>query len=323
MTRRLPLLLLLSGLSLCAVPRPAHAEPPLPATELNAEARKQYKQGSDALAAQRYVEAALHFETATSKNPHAVSWYMAATAWEKASRLERAADALARALDVPGLSPELGEKIKNQLRNLEGSLGTVLVGGAPSYRASLDGGTAVAPPARLHGLPGTHVITIIPPDHAPYRRELMLTTGTTSTVLLGEGDEENAPAPTPVAVEVPKPVIRYVTREVPRPAETRRYVGFGVTGLGVASLAASALLGASTLDGRDAYRSARTQDAYDHVRMLQTWTNVTLVAGAVLVAGGVALILWPANRRPGSSAYPIASLDVAPAANGILVRGSF
>ena len=239
---------------------------------------------------------------------------MAATAWEKASRVERAADALARALEVPGLSPELGDRIRNQLRNLEGSIGTVLVGGAASYRASLDGGTAVAPPARLHGLPGTHVITIIPPDHAPYRRELMLTSGATSTVVLGEGDEETGPVPPPAVVEAPKPVIRYVTREVPRPAETRRYVGFGIAGLGVASLAASAILGASTLDGRDAYRGSRTEDAYDHVRMLQTWTNVTLIAGAVFVAGGAALVLWPAkDRRPA----------VAATANGMLVRGAF
>lgn len=315
MIRRLPLFLFLSGLSLFAAPLPARAEPPLPATELNAEARKQYKLGTEALAAQRYVEAALHFETATSKNPHAVSWYMAATAWEKASRLERAADALARALDVPGLSPDLGDKIKNQLRSLEGSLGTVIVGGAASYRASLDGGTAVAPPARLHGLPGTHVITIIPPDHAPYRREMMLSTGTTSTVTLGEGEEESmTPPPPPPPEAPPKPVVRYVTREVPRPAEPRRYIGFGVAGLGVASLAASAVLGASTLDGRDAYRTSRTQDAYDHVRMLQTWTNVSLVAGAVLVAGGAALVLWPAkDRRPAVSAT----------AGGMLVRGAF
>ena len=314
MTRRLPLFLFLSCLSLVAAPLPAHADPPFPATELNAEARKQYKLGTDALAAQRYVEAALHFETATSKNPHAVSWYMAATAWEKASRLERAADALARALDVPGLSPDLGEKIKNQLRSLEGSLGTVIVGGAASYRASLDGGTAVAPPARLHGLPGTHVVTIIPPDHAPYRREMMLSTGTTSSVTLGEGDEETVAPPPPPQPEPAKPVIKYVTREVPRPAETRRYVGFGVAGLGVASLAASAILGVSTLDGRDAYRTSRTQDAYDHVRMLQTWTNVTLVAGAVLAVGGVALVLWPAkDRRPA----------VAATVNGMLVQGAF
>ena len=312
MIRRTSLLLVLLGLSVA--PSVARAEPPLPATELNAEARKQYKLGTDALAANRYVEAALHFETATSKNPHAVSWYMAATAWEKASRLERAADALARALDVPGLSPDLGEKIRNQLRGLEMSLGTVILGGAPGYRASLDGGTVVAPPARLHGLPGTHALRILPPDKAPYRRELALSTGMTTTVLLGEGEEETPPAPVPVVVEPPKPEIRYVTKEVPRPAEPRRYVGFALAGLGVGSLAATVILGVATIDARDTYRSVRTQDAFDHTRMLQHWTNGTLIAGAVLVAGGAALVLWPAKPKKPA---------VAATANGVLVRGEF
>lgn len=282
---------------------------PLPTTELNAEARAHYKQGTEALAAQRYVEAALHFETATSKNPHAVSWYMAAEAWERASRPERAADALARSLDVPGLNAELHDKIKARLKTLEASLGTLVLGGPTSYRASIDGGSAVPPPARLHGLPGTHVITVVPPDKAPYRREVALTAGGQHAMTLGEGEEEEKPA-----APAPKPEVRIVEKEVQRPGELRRYVGFGMIGLGAASLVGAAILGASALDAKDAYDAGRTQAAYDHVRTVQAWSNVTLVAGLLFAAGGITLVVWPSES-------PKASVAATP--NGAVLRGAF
>ncbi len=267
----------------------AHAGPEaLPTADLNTEARTQYKAGTDALTAGRYVEAALHFETATSRTPHAVSWYMAAEAWEHASRPERAADALSRALDVPGMSAELGERVRARLKALEASLCTVVLGGQSSYRASIDGSTPIAPPARVHGLPGVHVVTIIPPDRAASRREVALAAGAEVTISLGD-DEDDAKT---VRVE-PKAETRIVEREVPRPAETRKYVGFGVLGLGLASLGAAAILGANALDAKDAYASSRTADAYDHVRTVQAWSNVALVTGLLLTAGGVALVMWP------------------------------
>lgn len=291
---------------------PAGASSPMPNTELNAEARAHYKQGTEALAANRFVEAALHFETATSRNPHAVSWYMAAEAWERASRPERAADALARSLDVPGLNAELSEKIRARLKALEASLGTVVLGGATSYRASIDGATAVAPPARVHGLPGTHVITIVPPDRAPYRREVVLTPGARVAMTLGEGEDEEAKAPTEPKVEV-----RIVEREVAAPGEVRKYVGFGVIGLGAASLVSAAILGASALGAKDAYETSRTQESYDHVRSVQAASNVTLIAGLLLVAGGITLVVWPTGDK-GERKTAVA---VTP--NGPVLRGSF
>lgn len=295
-----------------ASPARADTPTPMPNTELNAEARAQYKQGTEALAANRFVEAALHFETATSRNPHAVSWYMAAEAWERASRPERAADALARSLDVPGLNAELSEKIRARLKALEASLGTVVLGGATSYRASIDGATAVAPPARVHGLPGTHVITIVPPDRAPYRREVVLTPGARIAMALGEGEEEEAKTPTE-----PKVDVRIVEREVTAPGEGRKYVGFGVIGLGAASLVSAAILGASALGAKDAYESSRTQESYDHVRSVQAASNVTLIAGLVMVAGGITLVLWPSGEKSERKTA------VAVTPNGAVLRGSF
>ena len=305
--------------ALCLAAAAARAGPgdAMPTTELNAEARTQYKLGTEALGAGRYVEAALHFETATSRTPHAVSWYMAAEAWERSSHPERAADALSRALDVPGLSPELGDKVRARLKSLEASLGTVVFGGQSSFRASLDGSSAIAPPARVHGLPGTHVVSIIPPDRAPFRREVTLLVGKEVAVILGDDDEEMKAAAAAAARVEPKVEVRFVEREVPRPAELRKYVGFGALGLGAASLGAAVILGVSALGARDAYNTSRMQEAYDHVRSVQAWSNVALVTSAVLVAGGLALVLWPADKPSESTA----AISAGP--TGAVLAGTF
>lgn len=315
MTPRLLFLVraLLVALLVIGAPRSAGADERPPEDDLNAEARERYRLGSEALAAQRYVEAALHFETASSKNPHAVAWYMAAEAWERASRPERAADALARALEVPGLSADLAAKVKPRLALLERTMGTLVLGGASSYRAALDGGALVAPPARLHGLPGTHTLNVVPPDKERFRREVVLTAGGEVTFALGE-EEDDRGAPT---LPPPTTIERVVEREVPTPGEPRRYVGFMVTGLGVASVVGGLLLGASALDARDAYKTSRTQDAYDHVRSVQAWSNVTLAVGGVLTAAGLALILWPSERDPKQAT----SLRVTP--GGASLGGTF
>ncbi len=265
----------------------------LPAHELNEEARAQYKLGSDALAEKHFVEAALHFETAASRTPHAVSWFMASKAWESASRPERAADALARALDMPGLDASLAEQIKARLTRMEALVGTVVVTGPSTFRVSLDEGTPVPLPARLHGLPGRHVVHVSPSDRSSYQREILLVSAKPTPLAVTEADD---PKSEPITQVVEKRV------EVERPAEVRKYVGFGVLGLGVATLTSAAVLGFSTIDARDAYRSTRNQADFDHVRSLQTATNITWIAGAVLVAGGAALVLWPTGSRTTVSA---------------------
>lgn len=266
----------------------------LPTHELNEEARAQYKLGSDALADKRFVEAALHFESAASRTPHAGSWFMASKAWESASRPERAADALSRALDMPGLDTSLAEQIKGRLARMETLVGTVVVTGPATCRVSLDEGSPVPLPARLHGLPGRHVVHVTPSERTGYQREVLLSSSKPTPLVVTDTDDDHKT----------EPIVQVVEKrvEVERPAEVRRYVGFGVLGLGVASLTSAAVLGFSTIDARDAYRSTRSQADYDHVRSLQTATNITWIAGAALVAGGAALVLWPTGSRTTVSA---------------------
>ncbi len=99
-----------------------------------------------------------------------------------------------------------------------------------------------------------------------------------------------------------------------------RSIGFGVAGAGVASLGAGIILGVNALSARDAYNAGPTQVAYDHATSLQTWTDVTFVAGGVLVAAGVTLALWPA---PKTDPRREPTVSLAPSFGGAIVRGIF
>jgi hypothetical protein len=74
---------------------------------------------------------------------------------------------------------------------------------------------------------------------------------------------------------------------------TPKVIGVGVAGVGVATLIGSIILGLNAKDAESAYHDAPTRPAFDHASSLQTWTNISIVAGAVLVAGGVALVAVP------------------------------
>jgi hypothetical protein len=96
---------------------------------------------------------------------------------------------------------------------------------------------------------------------------------------------------------------------------TRRVVGVGVASLGVALLGGSVLLGVNANGAKRAYEAGPTRESFDHASSLETWTNVTLVASAVLVAGGIVLVVLP-DRDEGR-------LRVASGPGGAVVMGRF
>src|SRR5438552_1526024 len=102
-----------------------------------AEARQQYNAGTQAFAAKRYLEAALHFEAAAAHRPHPIALYTAALAWEQAGKPDRAADDFGRALEAPGLGAKEKENAKERLAALERTLGTVVVAGPDGHRVAV------------------------------------------------------------------------------------------------------------------------------------------------------------------------------------------
>jgi hypothetical protein len=297
-------------------PRVTADEPLMPPSIISA-ARARYDAGVEALKGRRYGEAALHFEAAGSLHPHAASWYMAAVAWEEAFRPERAADALSRALGSPELDELTRERATARLATLETSLATLSVVAPDGWRVQVDNDTEVPTPARLHTFGGTHALRVTPADRAAFLRPVTLRIGTLTQIALVDTDGiVEAP---PVA-----PVERIVVRTEPPPGALRRTVGVGVLGLGVATVITAITLGATALDARDAYRVSRTQEGYDHVRLLQGATNVAWVGATLLVAGGAALVLWPSPRAPRAAGAPSAArLEARVSVGAVGLGGAF
>lgn len=297
----------------------AHADEVVPtAADSAAEARAQYQLGTQSFHQKKYLEAAAHFESAAAYRPHAVALFTAALAWDLASKLERAADAYARALEVPGLDAKQTATAKDRVAVLERTLGTIAVTGPEGWKVQLGSFTEAPVPARLHGAAGVHVLNVRPPGRPVERRDVTLEVGKVGTLELKDEPkpppkEEVAPTPTPAQAPV-------VVTVPPREGfwTTRKAVGAGVAGVGVAALGATVVLGLSANAAKDTYDAAPTRTSFDHASSLQTWTNVSLVAGVVLLAGGVALVAWPddAGRERRRMA-------LAPTLGGAVLGGSF
>jgi hypothetical protein len=273
-----------------------------PVADTATEAREQYKQGSQAFQQKRYSEAALHFEAAASFRSNAGALFAAALAWDNASRPERAADAYGRSLEVGGLDPKQAVTAKDRVSQLEKTLGTVALTAPDGWRVQLDTFTEVAAPARLHGAPGVHGLSIRAPGKPIERRDVGLEPGKVVTLELKDEPKIVPREPEPVK---PPPA----TLVLPPPAPPhefwipRRVIGVGVGGVGVAVLGSTIILGLSADSAKTAYNAGPTRESFDHASSLQTWTNVAFISGLVLVGGGVALVLWPDGDREGRARF--------------------
>lgn len=303
--------------------------------ESAAEARQQYQDGTKAYAAKRYADAALHFEAAAGFKANAVALYTAALAWDNASRPERAADAYVRALDVGGLTTAQTNTARNRVNALEQNLGTLSVTAPDGWKVQLDTLTEVNAPAKLHASAGTHTLSVRLPNKSVERRDVTLEAGRTTPLELK--DEPKVAKKEPKVVDVPKPdpsPSKPASEALPpRLREhfwtTSRAVGVGVAGFGVAALVATAVLGGSANGAKDAYNAAPSQQGYDHASSMQTWTNVTLATGLVLLAGGIVLVAVPIGGDRDAPRSALAPTPRAPevhlsaAPGGMALGGSF
>lgn len=280
------------------------------------EARSQYQQGTQAFQQKRYSEAALHFEAAAALRPNSVTLYTAGLAWDNASRPERAADAYARALDVGGLDTKQAGLARDRVAQLEKTLGTLAVTAPDGWKVQLDTFTEVVVPARLHGSPGVHALSIRAPGRPIERRDVSLDAGKITNLDLK--DEPKIPVKTDPDPPKPPPPVEPPKPPPPRASYwiTRRIAGVAVTGVGGAFLVSGIVLGANANGAGTAYDAKPTRESYDHASSLQTWTNVAFISSALFVAGGLALILWPDKDSE-------AEVRIGASPNGAMFSGSF
>ncbi len=290
------------------------------AASVNARAR--YNAGTKSFADRRFVEAALNFEAAASEKPSPVALYTAALSWEQANVPERAADDYARSLAVAGLPADKVGLAKDRLAALEAVLGAVSVAGPDGTRAQLDANTELPVPATLHGAAGVHTLSTRSPGKPIERRPVVLERGKTLDLDLSTAPpppssepprkEETPPPPPPPPPAVPPPSGGW-----------RQPVGFATVGVCGALLLSGVVLGCEAIGPLDVYRGNPTQGSYDHASELQAWTNVAFIAGGVLAAGGIALVVWPSPKPAPEKAPPPEAVRITPGPGGVLVQGAF
>ncbi len=308
------------GLSLLAAPV-AHAQDQ---GQLE-EARKLYTDATKSFKDKHYKEAALGFEAASKLHPHAVALYTAAQAWEAANEPARAADDYSRSLDTPKLSESQAARARERLDALEQSLGTVVVMGDDTTRVQLDDHIELPAPARFHGKAGDHTLLIIKGDGNVERRKVSLAAGASVEVDTNAPAEAATAAPTPTTLAPPQ---KHPVEPEPSPspsskaesASPLKTVGFVVTGVGVGALGGAVLLGLSANSARDAYNGTPSQGTYDHAKSLESTTNVMFIAGGVLTAAGVGLVIWQSTKGH-EQKQPGVALRAAP--GGLWAEGSF
>lgn len=287
------------------------------------EARRLYNDARKAFKEERFKDAALGFEAASDIRPHAVALYTAAQAWELAGEKARAADAFARALATPKLNDSQAARARQRLKELEAGLGSVVVIGSGETRVRLDDYSEASVPARLHAEPGEHALHITREDGSTETRQVTVGAGETveedtdtradeTLTDVDEGEGKKAPLEEPK-----KQPVRVETEGAP----FTRTLGFIGIGAGVAALGGGLLIGQSAKDAESTYKAAPTQETYDHAKGLESKTNLMLIAGGVLTAAGVALVVFSSDGSEESPPGASAELGVSP--NGVWARGQF
>ncbi len=302
-----------------STPLAAHAQ------EDSGEAKKQFVAGSKAFSAGKFAEAATAFEAAAAIKPNAVALYTAALAWEQASQSERAADDYGRALDLPGngLNAQQESTAKDRLVALEKVLGTLIVSGPEGTKVELDQFTETLAPVRLHGLGGTHALSVKIPSKPAEKREVTLDGGQIQKLDVAPQAAVQVTVTPPV--EPPKAII------VEKPASHAspvKAIGWAAVGIGGTSALAAILLGLSAQNAGDAYKAAPSHAGYVEANALADWTTAAWITAGVFVALGVTLVLIPEGKaaskdKDDKPAPEAARLQLSPTLGGLVLRGSF
>lgn len=268
------------------------------------EARRLYGDAKKAMSDKKYKEAALGFEAAGRLKTNAVALYTAAQAWELAGEPARAADAYALALVTPKLSDAQTQRSEERLKDLLSGLGVVATTGAAGTKVQLDDHSMLTVPAKLHGKPGEHQVSITRKDGSTEQRSVSLEAGETVSM-----DTEVQAEPQPEKPKVKKKVPLAEPNKHPVRAESSgagpwKTIGFLSLGAGVAALGGGVLMWGNAKDAEDTYKKRPSRETYDHAKGLESNSNLLFIGGAVLTAAGAGLVIWQSvkkDKREGQS----------------------
>ncbi len=333
----------LLALSACLAGAPALAQ----SDADRATARQLAQEGQDALRAKDYATAADRFARA-DRLFHAPTLLLGLARAQAGQGKLVAAHETYRTLlretipaDAPSAYAKAVEAAQAEITALAPRIAhvTITVEGGVQPRATLDG-FALSPAAwgvKRPIDPGKHVVRAGDYGFKPVEVTFEIAEGATLTVpmqLVAAPSGSPAwgyPAVTPTpAAPAPAPA------PPPRPSSAMKVTGIVIAGVGVAGLAAGAITGAMALGdagtlsdecNADLVCPGSERDTVSSYRTLSTTSTATFIAGGVLTAGGVALIL-AAPSRPAAHQEPAPgaakgglSLSIGP--GSIVARGAF
>lgn len=195
-----------------------------------------------------------------------------------------------------------------------------------SVKVTIDG---AGTPRALDGTswdvdPGSHTFSFVAPDGTKADKSVM--------VVEGQRDQRVSVAFTaaPKPAAVPEPVPTPTPASAPEPAASPtsfpyKTVGFVTGGVGVAGLVAGSIFGAMALSTKGSNCPTETTCAPGTAQKALeqgTVSTVAFVAGGVLAAAGVTLVLLAPKSDSGSARIE-ATPTLATGAGGILVRGNW
>jgi hypothetical protein len=307
----MPRLAFLFMLSLAfATPALAHAADQAQETEEDRRtAARLFGEGQKAYNAGDYRHAAESFEEAYKRAPRLAPLWNAARAWHKAREYVRAANLYSKYLGLaPPNAPDRNSAAA-AMRDLEPKLARLEIH-APSFDSVTVDGTAIEENAdSVYVTPGSHLVEGTSHGRtASEKRDV--SAGSSTSVVLTLPASEPIPAHPPVVPPPPPPTEEKHSGWSPVVVA----VGGGLTAVG---LGLTIWSGVDTLNQKQTFDGAPTQQNLDDGRSRQLRTNVfigvTAGIAALTTIAAIFLVDWKGHK----------STQVGVGLGGLLVRGAF
>lgn len=266
-----------------------------------ADAARKFKAGEKAFKRHEYAAAARAFEEAYTIAPHPAALFNAATAYQKAGQLTRAANLCARYLRDAPEDDSRREKANGLIGELIPKLGRIQVLDHGAKNVEIDGKALESELTYVD--PGDHLVSGEFGDRT-VQRKLTIVAGSVVKVAIdppkhkASGLEEEGVPDEPA----PKPDVERDAGSDKGMGPTLFYVGLGLTAVlgGV-----SAWSGLDTNSARKDYDENPTPDGLDDGRAKQRRTNLligtTAVVGVSTVVVGVFFTNWKGRKQPVSA----------------------
>lgn len=260
---------------------------PTNSTEL---AQQRFHDALQAVREGRYSAAASLFEAADRLAPHASTRYNAATAWEAAGELARAATGFEAALALGALDETRRELAEQRLAALRASLGRISIQKPLGAFVTVDHMQRAPVPTVFYLRPGSYDFIV---EYRGERSNLRadIAAGSERELDLGLPDPRDASTvAAPPPPEVPPPITQKPDLDTGAARKTWGWIGVGA---GVALGGAAIVLGLNALNARDRYFASGRTDVtqYDRASNLRLATNVLWGGSAAAGITGIVLLL--------------------------------